>query len=106
MQQNDGLTSEFYEAFWFELKTPLLLSYKKSFLSGELSISQKQAFINFIEKEKEITLFKNWRPISLLNIDAKLFSKVLAKRIEKTFTIFNTLKSNCLEDKIFIREVN
>ena len=30
-----GHTSEFYEAFRSELKTPLLLSYKKSFLSGE-----------------------------------------------------------------------
>ena len=28
---NDGLTSEFYIAFWSELKTPLLLSYKKVF---------------------------------------------------------------------------
>ena len=39
---NDRLTCEFYKAFWSELKTPLLLSYQKGFLSGELSISQKQ----------------------------------------------------------------
>ena len=28
---NDGLTSEFHEAFWSELKSPLLLPYKKVF---------------------------------------------------------------------------
>ena len=43
---NDRLTFEFYKAFWSELKTPLLLSYQKGFLSGELSISQKQVVIN------------------------------------------------------------
>ena len=28
---NDGLTSDFYETFWPDLETPLLLSYKKVF---------------------------------------------------------------------------
>ena len=47
---NDGLTSEFYKAFWFELRSLLLLRYK-SFLSGELNISQKQAVIKLIGKK-------------------------------------------------------
>ena len=28
---NDGITKEFYEAFWDDLKTPLLLSFNKAF---------------------------------------------------------------------------
>ena len=47
---NDGLTSEFYKAFWSELRSLLLLRYK-SFLSGELNISQKQAVIKLIGKK-------------------------------------------------------
>ena len=47
---NDGLASEFYEAFWSELETPLSLSYKKIFLSGESSIPQKQAVVKLNEK--------------------------------------------------------
>ena len=45
---------------------------------------QKQAVITLIEKKgKDKRLVKNWRPISLVNVDAKLASKTLAKRLEK-----------------------
>ena len=37
---NDGLTKEFYEAFWDHIKVPLLLSFKMAFLKKELSTSQ------------------------------------------------------------------
>ena len=40
--------------------------------------------ITLIEKKgKEKRLVKNWRPISLVNVDAQLASKTLAKRLEK-----------------------
>ena len=48
---NDGITKEFYEAFWDDLKTPLLLSVNKAFKVGELSTSPKQAVIKLIEKK-------------------------------------------------------
>ena len=48
---NDGIKKEFYEAFWEELKTLLLLSVNKAFKVGELIISQKQAVIKLIEKK-------------------------------------------------------
>ena len=50
----------------------------------QLSNSQRQAFIKLIEKrEKDKRFITNWRPISLLNVDTKIGSKALAKRIEK-----------------------
>ena len=80
---NDGIAKEFYEAFWYDLETPLLLSVNKVFKVGELSTSQKQAVIKLIEKkDKDKWLVKNWRPISVLNLDTKLFSKVLAERLK------------------------
>ena len=49
---NDGITKEFYEAFWDDLKTPLLLSVNKAFKVEELSTSQKQAVIKLIQKRE------------------------------------------------------
>ena len=44
----------------------------QSFEIGQLSTSQKQAIITLIEKkDKDKRYIKNWRPISLINVDAK-----------------------------------
>ena len=59
-------------------------SINDSYEFGELSNSQQQAIITLIEKKgKDKRMIKNWRPISLINVDAKIISKVLAKRLEK-----------------------
>ena len=79
---NDGLTKEFYETFWEEIKIPLCNHITRSYQNGELGTSQRQAVIKLIEKkDKDKKLIKNWRPISLLNVDTKLVSKVLAERL-------------------------
>ena len=49
---NDGLTKEFYEAFWNEIKHVFLKSLKQAKEKGQLSISQRQAVIKLIEKKK------------------------------------------------------
>ena len=73
---NDGLTKEFYEAFWDDIKKPLLLTMKRAYQVNQLSVSQRQAVIKLIEKKgRDKRYICNWRPISLLNVDAKLLSK-------------------------------
>ena len=55
-----------------------------SFREGQLSSSQRQAVIVLIEKkDKDKRFLKNWRPISLINVDAKIASKAIALRIKK-----------------------
>ena len=80
---NDGLTVEFYLAFWPVFGSLLVESLSYAFEYGELSNSQKQAVITLVENRgKDKRQIKNWHPISLINVDAKIASKTLAKRME------------------------
>ena len=70
-----------------------------------MSSSQRQAVITLIEKEgKDRCKLKNWRPISLLNVDYKIVSKVLAMRMEKIIhKLINTDQSGFVKGR-FIGE--
>ena len=57
---NDGLSKEFYEAFWNELKDPLLKSFYHAKTYKEFSTSQMQAVIKLLEKkDRDKRLIKN-----------------------------------------------
>ena len=48
--------------------------------------------ISLIEKKgKDRTLLENWRPISRVNVDAKLMSKVVANKIKKYYFVLFTI---------------
>ena len=58
------------------------MNYSKQ--KGKLSMSQRRGVITLLHKKgKDEEQIKNWRPISLLNIDYKIMTKVLARRLEK-----------------------
>ena len=102
---NDGVTKEFYKTFWEDLKKPMCASITKAFHRGELSHSQKQATIKLIEKkDRDKKLIKNWRPISLLNIDTKLISKVLAGRLKNVLPSLITSHQTAYVNGRFISE--
>ena len=88
----DGLPAEFYRFFWPDICHDLLASYNFAFQHGMLSISQRRGIISLIpKKSNDKTLLENLRPISLLNVDYKILTKVITKRIEKVLpTLINS----------------
>ena len=54
------------------------------FEKGEMSSSKKQAIITLIERKvKDRSHLENWRPISLVDVDTKIMTKVIASRIKE-----------------------
>ena len=67
---SDGLTTEFYQIFWNDIKYYFVNSINTSYDLGHLTQLQKQGMISLIlKKDKKLTNLNNWRPITLLNID-------------------------------------
>jgi exonuclease III len=81
---SDGLTPDFYTFFWPQIKDDVFKSLTYASTNKQLSIDQRRGIINLIpKKEKDPRYIKNWRPISLLNTDYKIITKLLATRIKQ-----------------------
>lgn len=80
---SDGLPAEFYKVFWNDIADYFLKSINYAYHTGHLSVTQRRGIIKLIpKKDTEPYFVKNWRPISLLNCDYKIATKVIANRLK------------------------
>ncbi|KAJ4946367.1 hypothetical protein JOQ06_024034, partial [Pogonophryne albipinna] len=77
----DGLSVEFYKAYWDVLSHDLLDVFNESLASGSMPMSCRRAVITLLPKKGNLQDIENWRPVSLLCVDYKLLSKALATRL-------------------------
>ena len=68
----DGIPIEFYKTFWLILGLFLVKLYNENYQNEKLSNSQRIAVISLIHKKGNKNLLKNYRPISLTNVDYRL----------------------------------
>ena len=73
-----------------------------------MSSSQRKAFITLIEKQgKDRTLIENCRPISLINVDAKITSKVIKQELKKGCqALSTTIEQVMLMIALFVRQLD
>ena len=78
---SDGLPKEFYLELWDTIGEDLVETLNNNILSGSMTNTQKEAIIKLLYKKGERRLLKNWRPVSLLNVDYKIMTAVVAQRL-------------------------
>ena len=80
---SDGLPVEFFVKFWDMLGTDLVEVLNSSYQDGFLPSSSCKGIITLLFKRGDRVDRKNWRPITLLNVDYKLCARTLAGRLLK-----------------------
>ena len=73
----DGLTVEFYKFFWEEIKQIVCNAINDCYLKNEMSNTQKRGVITLLYKKGDKQLLENWHPITLLNTNYKMLTKII-----------------------------
>ena len=89
---SDGLAMEFYVKFWPILGTDLVNVLNSCYLSG---VTQRRGLISLIFKKGDRLDPRNWRPITLLNVDYKLAARVVAGRLLKVIHLIVVKDTGC-----------
>ena len=91
---SDGLTASLYVSL--PALVPILTSvFNNAYLQKKLSNSQRQAFVKLLPKFSHPSSVKDWRPISLLNVDYKILATVIANRLKPLLQNYISDEQQC-----------
>jgi hypothetical protein len=79
----DGFPAEFYQTFWGAIKSGLMKMFA-AYHKGELPMFNLNfGTIILLPKKENATQIEQYRPICLLNVSFKIFTKVGTNRISE-----------------------
>ncbi|CAM4534079.1 unnamed protein product, partial [Caretta caretta] len=77
----DGLTVEFYRAFWDIPGPDLATVWAESLQGGVLPLLCRRVVLALLPKKGDLRDLRNWRPVSLLSTDYKIVAKAISLRL-------------------------
>jgi hypothetical protein len=86
----DGLSNKFIKRYWNYFRNALFRYCLDCYQKGSLTANFLNASIKLIPKKGDISLLKNWRPISLLSNMYKIISRAINNRLS---TVVNRICS-------------
>ena len=91
----DGLSVEFYSKFWNLLGSILLEVINLCYADFDLCESMKTSTTRLVFKKGDRKSLKNWRPISLLNVDYRICSRALSSQLSLVLEKIVSLDQTC-----------
>jgi len=80
----DGISNEFYIFFFKKVKEPLLKTLNYIYQNNKLNEQFSNGVVTLVHKKGDPSKIENYRPITLLNCDYELLSRILNNRIKPT----------------------
>ncbi|CAM2105881.1 unnamed protein product [Caretta caretta] len=77
----DGLTVEFYRAFWDILGPDLATVWAESLQGGVLPLLCRRLVLALLPKKGDLRNLRNWHPVSLLSTDYKIIVKAISLQL-------------------------
>jgi hypothetical protein len=109
----DGFIGAFFQKAWSVIKHDIMAGILKlGVWDGRGFARLNRALITLIPKKQDAEFIGDFRPISLVHIFSKLFSKILANRMRRRMGEIisanksSFIKSHCLQDNfVLVRQV-
>lgn len=85
----DGYPVEFYQLFQATLSPVMTKTFNSIMTTGEIPPSWRSSMlIPILKPGKEATACSSYRPIALINVDAKIFTTILSNRLQKIISCY------------------
>jgi hypothetical protein len=91
----DGIGHEFYKEMWGKIKDDMVDIFNGMYLDDRIHDTQKHVVIVCITKSANANNFDEHRPLTLLNDDLKIFTRILANRLKPWIANIPSLDQYC-----------